>query len=57
MAKIGTEKKKLSKKAQAELNKANRKDWGGISPVTRMPANSKAYDRNKMKRNASSLMD
>ena len=38
---------KLSKKKQRELNKAKRGSWDGINPVTRMPENSKAYNRRK----------
>ena len=38
---------KLSKKKQRELNVKNRGTWGEISPVTRKPANPKAYNRKK----------
>lgn len=38
---------KLSKKAQQEINKSRRKSWGNIDPVTKRPANSKAYNRKK----------
>lgn len=38
---------KLSKKKQREINAQKRGTWGSISPVTRKPKNSKAYDRNK----------
>lgn len=38
---------KLSKKAQQEINKSHRKSWGNIDPVTKRPANSKAYNRKK----------
>lgn len=38
---------KLSKKAQQEINKSRRKNWGNIDPVTKRPANSKAYNRKK----------
>ena len=34
---------KLSKKTQQEINKS----WGNIDPVTKRPANSKAYNRKK----------
>lgn len=37
---------KLSKKKQRELNTAARNIWA-ISPVTRKPENSKAYNRRK----------
>ena len=38
---------KLSKKTQQEINKSRRKNWGNIDPVTKRPANSKAYNRKK----------
>ena len=38
---------KLSKKTQQEINKNRRKNWGNIDPVTKRPANSKAYNRKK----------
>lgn len=38
---------KLSKKTQQEINKSHRKSWGNIDPVTKRPANSKAYNRQK----------
>lgn len=38
---------KLSKKTQQEINKSRRKNWGTIDPVTKRPANSKAYNRKK----------
>lgn len=38
---------KLSKKAQQAINKNRRKNWGNIDPVTKRPANSKAYNRKK----------
>lgn len=38
---------KLSKKAQQAINKNRRKNWGNIAPVTKRPANSKAYNRKK----------
>ena len=41
---------KMSKKAQREYHKRQRKDWGGMSPVTRCPDNPKAYNRAKSKR-------
>ena len=37
---------KLSKKKQRELDALRRKVWA-ISPVTRKPENSKAYNRKK----------
>jgi len=42
-------KEKLSKKKKRELAKANRNVWT-INPITRVPKNSKAYDRNKQKK-------
>ena len=41
---------KMSKKMQREYHKKQRKDWGGISPITRCPDNPKAYNRAKSKR-------
>jgi hypothetical protein len=38
---------KLSKKEQQAINKSRRKNWGSIDPVTKRPANSKAYNRKK----------
>ena len=38
---------KLSKKEQRKRNAAMRGSWGGLDPVTRKPANSKAYNRRK----------
>ena len=38
---------KLSKKKQRELNAIRRKDWNGLSPVTRKPENPKAYNRKR----------
>lgn len=38
---------KLSKKSQQVINKSRRKSWGSIDPVTKRPANSKAYNRKK----------
>lgn len=38
---------KLSKKTQQEINKSHRKSWGNIDPVTKRPANSKAYNLQK----------
>ena len=36
---------RLSKKKQRELNAMKRGSWGGLNPVTRKPANPKAYNR------------
>ena len=38
---------KLSKKEQRKLNQAKRQTWGELSPVTRKPVSSKAYNRRK----------
>ena len=38
---------KMSKKEKRKLNQAKRKTWGDSNPVTRKPANSKAYNRQK----------
>ena len=38
---------KLSKKEKRKLDQAKRQTWGELNPVTRKPANSKAYNRNK----------
>lgn len=43
---------KLSKKAKREVNAKRRGTWYGLSPVTRKPTNSRAYDRGKAKRRA-----
>ncbi|MCH5349525.1 MAG: hypothetical protein J1E40_09395 [Oscillospiraceae bacterium] len=36
---------KMSKKKQQEIHRLSRKDWGGISPVTRKEKNPRAYNR------------
>ena len=41
---------KLSKKKQRELNAMKRGSWGGLNPVTRKPANPKAYNRRTAQR-------
>ncbi len=38
---------KLSKSEKRKLDRLKRKTWGEISPVTRKPENSKAYNRRK----------
>lgn len=38
---------KLSKKAKKAADAARRGTWNGISPVTRKPENSRAYNRKK----------
>jgi len=42
-------KEKLSKKKKKELDKERRNMWL-LNPVTRVPKNPKAYDRNKQKK-------
>lgn len=41
---------KLSKKKQRELNAKKRGSWGNLNPVTRKPANPKAYNRKAAQR-------
>ena len=41
--------KKQSKRSQREYHAAQRGSGNGLSPVTRIVANRKAYDRNRMK--------
>ena len=44
---------KMSKKEQKKLNSAQRRDWNGLNPVTRVaPDNKKAYKRNPKHRNS-----
>ena len=38
---------KLSKKEKRKLDLARRNTWGELNPVTRKPANSKAYNRKR----------
>ena len=38
---------KMSKKKQKELLAKRRRSWGELNPVTRKPANPKAYKRTK----------
>ena len=38
---------KLSKKEKRRLDRIGRQTWGGLNPVTRMPENSRAYNRKK----------
>ncbi|MDR2606644.1 MAG: hypothetical protein LBC38_05115, partial [Oscillospiraceae bacterium] len=40
---------KLSKKARREQDARRRGSWNGLNPVTRVPANPKAYNRSKLK--------
>lgn len=41
---------KLPKRKQRELDREKRGSWGTISPVTRRPEKSTAYDRTKENR-------
>lgn len=41
---------KLSKKKQREYNARRRNTWGSLNPVTRKPANPKAYNRQKARK-------
>ena len=41
---------KLSKKKKRELDAKRRTTWGTLNPVTRKPANSKAYNRAKARK-------
>ena len=38
---------KLSKKEKRKIDQARRQTWGELNPVTRKPANSRAYDRKR----------
>lgn len=38
---------KLSKKEKRKLDQQKRTTWGPLSPVTRKPVNSRAYNRKK----------
>jgi len=38
---------KLSKKQKAEIDRSHRQTWGEMSPVTRKPLSSRAYNRKK----------
>ena len=40
---------KLSKKKKKEADRARRGSWGALSPVTRRPANPRAYKRTKIR--------
>lgn len=41
---------KLSKKKQQEQDRKRRNTWGSLNPVTRKPANPKAYNRQKARK-------
>lgn len=40
---------KLSKKEKRKLDLTRRQTWGTLSPVTRKPENSRAYNRREAK--------
>ena len=40
---------KQSKKNRRKFHSMKRGSWNGLNPITRMPANPKAYNRAKMK--------
>lgn len=42
--------RKLSKKRQKEIAAQSRGNWGGLNPITRKPADPKAYHRQKARR-------
>lgn len=42
---------KLSKKEKRKADAQRRNTWGSLSPVTRTPPNSKAYNRQKDRKN------
>jgi len=41
---------KLSKRKKRELNAKQRREWGGMSPITRRAENPKAYNRKKTRK-------
>ena len=41
---------KLSKKEKRKRDAQNRGTWGALTPVTRKPENSRAYQRQKARR-------
>ena len=41
---------KQSKKKRREYYSSKRSSWNGLSPVTRVVQNRRAYDRNRIKR-------
>ncbi len=43
---------KQSKAKQREYHAAKRGSWNGINPVSRVVPNGRAYDRNRIKREA-----
>ena len=43
---------KQSKASRREYYRSRRGSWNGLSPVTRIAKNKKAFDRNRLKREA-----
>ena len=41
---------KLSKKEKRRRDQAGRRTWGELNPVTRKPENSRAYNRQKARK-------
>jgi hypothetical protein len=48
---------KLAKREKRARDRAARRDWGRLSPVTRTSENPKAYDRAKVRRDEESRPD
>ncbi len=48
---------KLGKRERQARDRAARRDWGALSPVTRKAENPKAYDRAKVRRDEESRPD
>ncbi len=48
---------KLAKREKRAHDRAARRDWGTMSPVTRKSENPKAYDRAKVRRDEKSRPD
>ena len=46
---------KLSKKKRREIDAMRRGSWGALNPVTRVPANPRAYNRKKAQRRMDDL--
>lgn len=46
---------KQSKKKQREAHAKRRSTWGALNPVTRKPANPKAYNRKKARKGRDDL--
>ena len=48
---------KLSKKEKRRLDRSRRSGWGELNPVTRKPANSRAYNRSKARNRSRDYRD